>query len=111
MSRRRLWPSVRPRPARGSYLYPVLGLLAFMVSLDISVDEFIELLTLTAPAVRSRYQLPGACDPQVSAIRTDPAETRLRVQIACSGTPASIDSRHGGSTPKAIAGHPTALIP
>jgi hypothetical protein len=68
-----------------------VGALALVLTLDASVQEFAELVSLSDEARRERFHLPPACTPVVSAVK--PAGTnssRLTVFVECrAGTTAT----------------------
>jgi hypothetical protein len=68
-----------------------VGVLALVLTLDASVQEFAELVSLPDDARRERFQLAPACTPIVSAVKpADPNSSRLTVFVECSaGTTAT----------------------
>jgi len=68
-----------------------VGILALVLTLDASVQEFAELVSLPDDARRERFQLPSACTPIVSAVKpAGPNSSRLTVFVECSaGTTAT----------------------
>jgi hypothetical protein len=72
------------RVARGI----VVGALALVVTLDASVQEFAELISLSDDARRVRFRLPPACTPVISAVKpAAPNASRLTVLVDCSAPP------------------------
>ena len=66
----------------------VVGGLALILTLDASVQEFTELVSLSDDARRERLRLPPACTPIVSAVKpAGPNGSRLTVFVACSAPP------------------------
>jgi len=62
----------------------VLGALALVLTLDASVQEFVDLIALSDDARRERFGLPKSCTPIISAIKSAaPNESRLLVVIDC----------------------------
>jgi len=62
-----------------------VGALALVLTLDASVQEFAELVSLPDHARRERFQLPSACTPIVSAVKpAGPTSSRLTVFVDCS---------------------------
>ena len=62
-----------------------VGVLALVLTLDASVQEFAELVSLPDDARRERFQLPSACTPIVSAVKpAGPNSSRLTVFVDCS---------------------------
>ena len=68
-----------------------VGALALVLTVDASVQEFAELVSLPDHARRERFQLPSACTPIVSAVKpAGPNSSRLTVFVECSaGTTAT----------------------
>ena len=56
-----------------------VGALALVLTLDASVQEFAELVSMPDDARRERFHLPSACTPIVSAVKpAGPNSSRLR---------------------------------
>lgn len=67
----------------------VVGALALVLTLDASVQEFAELISLSDDARRERFRLPPACTPIISAVKSAaPNSSRLTVVVDCSPPPA-----------------------
>src|SRR6059036_2619397 len=63
----------------------VVGGLALILTLDASVQEFTELVSLSDDARRERFRLPPACTPVISAVKpAAPNANRLTVFVNCS---------------------------
>lgn len=61
---------------------------ALLLTLDASIQEFAELVSLSASARRERFHLPPACTPVISAVRpAAPNASRLVVFVDCGATP------------------------
>lgn len=61
-----------------------LGALALVLTLDASVQEFAELVSLSNDARRERFNLPPACTPIIGAIKPATASSsRLTVFVDC----------------------------
>lgn len=61
------------------------GALVLVLTLDASVQEFAELVSLPDDARRERFHLPPACTPIVSAVKpASPNSSRLTVFVDCS---------------------------
>ena len=75
-----------------------VGVLALVLTLDASVQEFSELVSLPDDARRERFHLPPACTPIVSAVKpTGPNSSRLTVFVECSaGITATPDTASRG---------------
>jgi hypothetical protein len=72
-----------------------VGALALVLILDASVQEFAELVSLSSNARRERFNLPAACTPTVSAVKsTGPSSSRLTVFVDC-GAGTARDSQSG----------------
>ena len=70
-----------------------LGALALVLTLDASVQEFAELVSLPDDERRERFHLSSTCTPIVSAVkREDPNSTRLTVFVECSAGTAATSS-------------------
>ena len=66
----------------------VVGGLALILTLDASVQEFTELVSLSDDARRERFRLPPACTPIISAVKpAAPNASRLTVFVDCSAPP------------------------
>ena len=66
----------------------VVGGLALVLTLDASVQEFAELISLSDDARRERFRLPPACTPIISAVKpAAPNARRLTVFVDCSASP------------------------
>jgi len=62
-----------------------VGVLALVLTLDASVQEFAEIVSLSDEARRERFHLPSACTPIVSAVKpAGPNSSRLTVFVECS---------------------------
>jgi hypothetical protein len=62
---------------------PSLAALLLTVALNVSVEEFAELLRMNVPAIQERFNLPRDCEPRVSASQTDPSRRTILVLIEC----------------------------
>ena len=71
-----------------------VGALILVLTLDASVQEFAELVSLSDDARRERFNLPPACIPIVAAVKpAGPNSSRLTVFVDCSvGTMATSSS-------------------
>ncbi len=66
----------------------VVGGLALVLTLDASVQELAELISLSDDARRERFRLPPACTPIISAVKpAAPNASRLTVLVDCSAPP------------------------
>jgi hypothetical protein len=62
-----------------------VGIVAIILTLDASVQEFAELVALSDDARRERFHLSPACTPIVSAVKAaEPNSSRLTVFVRCS---------------------------
>lgn len=62
-----------------------MGALALVLTLDASIQEFAELISLSDDARRERFHLPPACTPTISAVKPAvPNASRLVVFVGCS---------------------------
>jgi hypothetical protein len=62
-----------------------VGALAVVLTLDASIQEFAELVSLSDDARRERFHLPPACAPIISAVKPAvPNSSRLTVFVECS---------------------------
>jgi hypothetical protein len=61
-----------------------VGVLGLVLTLDASVQEFAELVSLSDEARRERFQLPPACTPIIGAVKpTGQTSSRLTVFVDC----------------------------
>ena len=61
-----------------------VGVLAVLLTLDASVQEFAELVSLSDEARRERFQLPPACTPIIGAVKpAGPNSSRVTVIVDC----------------------------
>jgi hypothetical protein len=61
-----------------------VGVLAIILTLDASVEEFTELVSLSDDARRERFNLSPACVPVVSAVKAaESNSSRLTVFVDC----------------------------
>jgi hypothetical protein len=66
----------------------VVGALALVLTLEASVQEFAELISLSDDARRERFRLPSACSPIISAVKpAAPNASRLTVFVDCLAPP------------------------
>lgn len=62
-----------------------VGVLALVLTLDASVQEFAELVSLSDEARRDRFHLPPACTPIIGALKpAAPNSSRVTVFVDCS---------------------------
>lgn len=62
-----------------------LGALVLVLTLDVSVQEFAELISLSNDARRERFHLPPVCSPIIGAVKPAAANSsRLTVFVDCS---------------------------
>ncbi len=79
----------------GVHRWRVFLALALSLTLDLSMEEFIEVTGMDTPTLQGRFHLPHNCEPRLSAIQVDPTQRRLRVFIQCR-------SEHGSSVSKPL---------
>jgi len=61
-----------------------IGVLALALTLDASVQEFAELVSLSDEARRERFHLPPACTPIIGAVKpAGPNSSRVTVIVDC----------------------------
>jgi hypothetical protein len=61
-----------------------VGVVAFVLTLDASVQEFAELVSLSDDARRERFHLPPACTPIIGAVKSAaPNSNRVTVMVDC----------------------------
>lgn len=64
-----------------------------VLTLDASIQEFAELVSLSDDARRERFHLPPACAPVIGAVRGAARNSgRLTVFVECSAPPAAASS-------------------
>jgi len=62
-----------------------VGIVAILLTLEASVQEFAELVSLSDDARRERFHLSSTCTPIVSAMKAaEPDSSRLTVFVHCS---------------------------
>jgi hypothetical protein len=62
----------------------LVGTLALVLTLDASIQEFADLISLSDDARRERFRLPTTCTPIVSAVKSAaPNGSRLTVLVDC----------------------------
>ena len=54
-----------------------------IVSLLMSVGEFVEVQQLSPDGLRTRFGLPPGCDPAMTALTTDAGDNRVTVAVEC----------------------------
>src|SRR5215470_20244343 len=70
----------------------VVGVLALVLTLNASVQEFIELISLSDDGRRERLRLPPGCTPIISAVKPAAQNaSRLTVLVDCR-TPPTVPS-------------------
>jgi hypothetical protein len=61
-----------------------VGVLGVVLTLDASVQEFAELVSLPDEARRERFHLPAACTPTIGAVKpAGPNSSRMTVIVDC----------------------------
>jgi hypothetical protein len=62
-----------------------------VAAVSMTTGEFVEVQKLSSDELRTRFGLPAACEPSVTALSTDPAVNVVTVAIDCrvrpGGTP------------------------
>ena len=56
-------------------------------TLSMAISEFIEFQKLSPEDLRTRFSLPAACDPAVTASTPDAAQNRVTVGVECRARP------------------------
>jgi hypothetical protein len=76
------------------YVWCMLRLRHFvlLVTLSMTLAEFIEVQQLAPADLRTRFGLSQSCDPSVMASTTDPAANVVTVAIHCRANPATTSS-------------------
>jgi hypothetical protein len=65
-----------------------VSVLALVLTLDASIQEFAELVSLSDEARRERFHLSPACTPIIGAVMPAiPNSSRVTVFVNCSGEP------------------------
>jgi hypothetical protein len=65
-----------------------VGVLGIVLTLDASVQEFAELVSLSDEARRERFNLPPACTPIIGAVKPAvPNSSRVTIIVNCSVEP------------------------
>ena len=57
-------------------------------TLSMTIPEFIEFQKLSPEDLRTRFSLPAACDPALTASTPDAAQNRVTVGVECRARPA-----------------------
>ena len=63
-----------------------------VLTLSMSLADFIEIQALSSDDLRRRFRLQPSCDPAVTASMADPSASSLTVAIECRIKPASSTS-------------------
>jgi hypothetical protein len=63
-----------------------------VLTLSMSLADFIEIQALSSDDLRRRFRLQPSCDPAVTASMADPATSALMVAIECRIKPTSLTS-------------------
>jgi hypothetical protein len=65
---------------------PLIGVV-LAGALTMTIPEFIEFQKLSPEDLRTRFSLPAACDPAVTASTPDAAQNRVTVGVECRARP------------------------
>jgi hypothetical protein len=58
-------------------------------TLSMTIAEFIEFQKLSPEDLRTRFSLPPACDPAMTASTPDATQNRVTVGVECRGQPSA----------------------
>jgi hypothetical protein len=71
-----------------------------VLTLSMSLADFIEVQALSSDDLRKRFRLQPSCDPAVTASMADPSASSLMVAIECRVKPTSSTTSEDSSTPE-----------
>ena len=71
-----------------------------VLTLSMSLADFIEIQALSSDDLRRRFRLQPSCDPAVTASMPDPSAGSLMVAIECRVKPTSATTSEDSSTPE-----------
>ena len=69
-----------------------------VLTLSMSLADFIEVQALSSDDLRKRFRLQPSCDPAVTASMSDPSAGSLMVAIECRVKPTSATTSEDSST-------------
>jgi len=69
-----------------------------VLTLSMSLADFIEVQGLSSDDLRKRFRLQPSCDPAVTALMSDPSASSLMVAIECRVKPSSSSTSEDSST-------------
>ena len=72
--------------------------LIIVLTLSMSLADFIEVQGLSSDDLRKRFRLQPSCDPAVTASMSDPSASSLMVAIECRVKPNSSSTSEDSST-------------
>ena len=71
-----------------------------VLTLSMSLADFIEVQALSSDDLRKRFRLKPSCDPSVTASMSDPSASSLMVAIECRARPTSSSTSEDSSAPE-----------
>ena len=71
-----------------------------VLTLSMSLADFIEIQALSSDDLRRRFRLQPSCDPAVTASMADPSASSLMVAIECRVKPTSASTLEDSSAPE-----------
>ena len=71
-----------------------------ILTLSMSLADFIEVQGLSSDDLRKRFRLQPSCDPSVTASMSDPSARSLMVAIECRAKPTSSLTSEDSSAPE-----------
>ena len=79
---------------------PRLAHSLIVLTLSMSLADFIEIQALSSDDLRKRFRLQPSCDPAVTASMADPSASSLMVAIECRVKPTSSTASEDSSGPE-----------
>jgi hypothetical protein len=67
-------------------------------TLSMTIPEFIEFQKLSPEDLRSRFSLPAACDPALTASTPDATQNRVTVGVECRARPGEAPANRPGDS-------------
>jgi hypothetical protein len=71
-----------------------------VLTLSMSLADFIEVQALSSDDLRKRFRLQPSCDPAVTASMSDPSASSLMVAIECRVKPTSATTSEDSNAPE-----------
>lgn len=81
-------------------VWPALAHSLIVLTLSMSLADFIEVQALSPDDLRKRFRLQPSCDPAMTASMSDPSASSLTVAIECRVKPISSTTSEDSGTPE-----------